>query len=233
MLEVIHIAEPRRLWLTWQPRDGGRRYLVGQIDRLEDGAFTYRYHSSSDSFHQAEGKGFVGYPAFDIGAEQHSNNVLAPFMRRLPPRKRGDFKTYLAQYLLSHPFDGSEFALLAYTGAKSPGDGFSLLPDFSGLKGDIDYQLEVVGTRYELENGLDLGAIQTGDVVTFTHEPDNQYDPYAIAIAHNGQRLGYVNKVLCDFISKKLADRKISAVVSRKNGTSERPLIYVLLKIRE
>lgn len=231
MLEITHVVEPLRLWLTWQPTTGGSRYLVGQIDRCNDGTFQLEYHLASDSFRQAQAKGFEGHPAFDVKVRQHSNNILAPFLRRLPPKSRGDFKHYLAQHLLPHPFTGSDFTLLAYTGAKSPGDGFSLVPDFSGCNQDIEYQLEVAGTRYE--TALNLNDVQQGDSVVLTPEPDNPHDSCAIAIRHHQGRLGYVNKVLCGYLDEKCRAGKVSAIISRKNGTSERPLVYVLLKISQ
>lgn len=229
MFEITNVVEPLRLWLTWQPTTGGTRYLVGQIDRQSDGSFLFEYHLSSNDFKKAQEKGFEGHPAFNIKGSQHSNNVLAPFLRRLPPRSRGDFKNYLTQHLLKSPFTGTDFSLLAYTGAKSPGDGFSLVPDFSGINQDIEYQLEVVGTRYR--TGLDLSKVQIGDTVTLMSEPDNSADPCAIAIHHGEGCIGYVNKILCGYISGKLAGGKISAVVSRKNGTNDRPLVYIFLKI--
>lgn len=230
MLEITHIIEPLRLWLTWQPTTGGTRYLIGHIDRLSDGSFEFEYHKNSSSFEKAQEKGFVGHPAFKTKFSKHSNNVLAPFLRRLPPRSRGDFKNYLAQHLLKFPFSGSDFALLGYTGAKSPGDGFSLVPDFSGADKDIDYQLEVAGTRYI--TNLKLDNIHVGDVVSLEQEPSNMYDSNAIAIIHNNVRIGFVNKVLCGYIAEKLLEGSISAVISRKNGTSDRPLIYVFITIR-
>ncbi|WP_295029434.1 HIRAN domain-containing protein [Shewanella sp.] len=227
---INNVVEPSCLLLAWQPRNGGSRYLVAQICKLPSSGYSFKYLLDSDDFKKAKSKGFEGYPAFKLTNETYTQNVLEPFIRRLPPKSRRDFKNYLAQNLLTFPFNGSDFTLLAYTGAKSPGDGFSLVPDFTGVEDNIEFQLEVVGTRYE--NNLDLEMVRIGDKVELDFEPSNTYDPCAIAILHTGGRLGYVNKMLCDFIGNKLKVGNLSAVVSRKNGTADRPLIYLLLSVK-
>jgi hypothetical protein len=231
MMMINNVVEPSCLWLVWQPRTGGSRYLVAQISKLATDGYSFEYLLDTDDFNNAKLSGFEGYPAFKMTEKVHNKNILEPFIRRLPPKSRGDFKNYLAQNLLTFPFEGSDFALLAYTGAKSPGDGFSLVPDFTDVKGNIKFQLEVVGTRYQ--DNLDLELVHVGDKVDLVFEPENIHDPFAIAVLHSEGRLGYVNKMLCSFIGKELTNGNVSALVSRKNGTTDRPLIYLLMNIHE
>lgn len=49
---------------------------------------------------------------------------------------------------------------------------------------------------------------------------------------HSGT-LGYVNRVLCPFIHTKLEQSQIRARVAKKNGTAERPLIYLVVSVGE
>jgi hypothetical protein len=228
MRTINTILEPNRLLLTWQPTTGGTRYVVAHIDRAPDDTYSFHYLFGSQDYIHAQTKGFVGYPAFSIKNEQHTINVLDPFVRRLPPRKRRDFEEYLAQYLLPSPFEGSDFALLGYTGAKSPGDGFSLVPDASILDKEGQLLIEVAGTRYM--DDLDLSKVIVGDVVLLVPEPLNQHDANAIAVIHPNGKLGYINKVLCEKLKKKIARKKVCAFVAKKNGTPERPLVYLLLE---
>ncbi|MCT9019356.1 HIRAN domain-containing protein [Proteus mirabilis] len=228
MRTISRIIEPTRLLLTWQPTTGGTRYVVGQIDRQQEDTYTFTYHFNSPNYTEAETKGFKGHPAFSLKNEKHTNSVLDPFVRRLPPRKRGDFAEYLAQHLLPHPFEGSDFALLGYTGAKSPGDGFCLVLDPEIFRGEGEFLFEVAGTRYQED--LDLSNVMVGDLVKLVPEPDNQFDPHAIAVMHESGKLGYINKVVCKELNKKIAKRKVSAFVAKKNGTAERPLVYLIVE---
>ncbi|HDW3745378.1 TPA: hypothetical protein RMR57_000707, partial [Escherichia coli] len=226
---VQKIIEPRRLWLTWQPLSGGSRYLVGQIDREDGDTYTFNYHFDTAEFNSARERGFVGYPAFSIKEQFHTGNVLDPFLRRLPPRTRKDFNLYLKKHLLPVPFDGSDFALLAYTGAKSPADGFCVIPDLSDVKSG-EYIAEVAGTRYQK---TDLTMVSVGDPVELCPEPCNEVDSNAIQVMHANGCLGYVNKVHCTHMLAKIKKHKVSAFVARKNGTPERPLIYLFLEFEE
>jgi len=228
MRTINHIVEPMRLWLTWQPAGGGSRYVVGFIDRIEGDQYTFTYNFDTIEFHAAVEKGFQGHPAFQIKQQIHTNNVLEPFLRRLPPRKRKDFSEYLRQHLLPADFSASDFALLGYTGAKSPADGFSLISDPVVFDQKCELLLEVAGTRYQ--SGLNLDNVSVGDSVTFVHEADNVHDKDAVAVVHATGKLGYVNKVHCKAVKAKLRSSKMHAYVAKKNGTPARPLVYLLVE---
>jgi hypothetical protein len=230
MRTINHIVEPMRLWLTWQPAGGGSRYVVGYIDRIEGDQFTFTYNFDTADFTMATERGFNGHPAFQFKQKTHTNNVLEPFLRRLPPRKRKDFTEYLAQHLLPADFSGSDFALLGYTGAKSPADGFSLINDSSVFERSCELLLEVAGTRYQ--EGLDLSLVNVGDSVEFVAEPDNPYDSDAVAVVHPAGRLGYVNKVHCKVVKTNARAKKLNAFIAKKNGTQERPLVYLLVECK-
>lgn len=228
MRTINHIVEPLRLWLTWQPAGGGSRYVVGYIDRIEGDQYTFTYNFETADFNAAIERGFKGHPAFQFKSQVHTNNVLEPFLRRLPPRKRKDFAEYLAQHLLPADFPGSDFALLGYTGAKSPADGFSLINDASVFERSCELLLEVAGTRYQ--EGLDLSLVQVGDPVEFVAETDNPHDNDAVAVMHTAGRLGYVNKVHCKAVKASAKAKKLNAFVAKKNGTQARPLVYLLVE---
>ncbi|HGT8908484.1 TPA: HIRAN domain-containing protein [Escherichia coli] len=88
----------------------------------------------------------------------------------------------------------------------------------------------MAGTRYQ--EGLDLSKVMVGDLVKLVPEEDNPVDPHAIAVVHESGKLGYINKVLCKKLKQKIAKHKISAFVAKKNGTPERPLVYLLVECR-
>jgi len=228
MNKLHHIVEPSTLLVTWQPKTGGTRYLVATISRNADSCI-FTYLTESADFAAATAAGFQGHPAFNKELPIHTHNVLDPFLRRLPPKSRGDFGRYLQQHCLPDPFPASDFALLGYTGAKSPADGFSLFPDFSTIQGGFEYVLEVAGTRYETK--LDLEHIQLDDPVTFVPEHHNEFDENAIAIYHQQHKIGYVNRVFCQLLGKLQSSNLVRATIAKKNGTVDRPLLYLLLNV--
>jgi len=115
-------------------------------------------------------------------------------MRRLPPRKREDFAKYLAQHGLPAPFQHSDFALLGYTGARLPSDGFALVPEFPPDELPCDYLTEVAGLRHVF-NG-DIALINVGDSVFFVTDKDNAIDADALTVVCKGHMIGYVNRAL-------------------------------------
>tara|TARA_R110002094_G_scaffold221486_2_gene196340 strand:+ start:329 stop:1018 length:690 start_codon:yes stop_codon:yes gene_type:complete len=227
---IENLIEPQRLLLTWQPSTRGTRYLVGEIKRLDNDRVLFHYLRDTPDYNKALENGFEGYPAFRLSQSFHDQNVLTSFFRRLPPRSRGDFDRYLSQYLLPTPFKGSDLSLLAHTGAKLPSDTFVLLPDLSTCEGNFEYVLEVAGTRYQKE--LDIDAVQAGDAARLQEELDNDHDSNAIAVMHRGVRIGYVNKVLCEYLKPKVRSGSVLATIARKNGSSDRPLIYLIISIK-
>ncbi len=146
-------------------------------------------------------------------------------MRRLPPRKRGDFSKYLEQWRLAPDVEISDFALLGHTGAKLPNDGFSLINPFDGVTAPLEFYIEVAGFRYQKE--ISLNDISVGMTVNFIAEPENQHDHQAVRIELLEKKIGYVNKVQSHAFKRWLDNCTVHAVVERINGTEERPLIYI------
>lgn len=233
MTPLQHIVEPERLLLTWQPVDERApvrtRRVVGEICRESNGQFVFRYLNNTPDFQSAQVAGFQGFPAFSLAQAETRQGVIESLMRRLPPRNREDFAEYLAQHRLPHPFPYSDFALLGYTGARLPSDGFALVPVFPGNAVPCDYLMEVAGLRHVIGN--DISAIHDGDPVSFESDPDNQVDRDALVVVHQGRRIGYVNRALKESFHHWLDSHRISAVVERQNGKPERPLVFVRVSV--
>lgn len=229
MIEILNICEPTKLFLTWQPKEGRTRFVVGDLSIGEDDSFELNLYTDTDEYCLAEECGFKGLPFISSKSNHASGSMIEIFYRRLPPQKRGDFEHYLKSFLLPHPYTGSAFSLLGHTGAKLPGDGLTLIPDFFSAKKPFDYLLEVAGTRHQ--QGVDIDKIQIGDRVAFVKEPDNAYDNNAIAIYHEKTRIGYVNRVSCSFFNS-INLASIDALVAKKSGTKERPLIFVKVSVK-
>ncbi len=227
-----HIAEPSRLLMTWQPLDetasSRTRRVIGEIRREKEGQIVFRYLQHTSDFEEARKAGFKGFPAFHLKDKDDNEvrqGVIESLMRRLPPRKREDFDDFLAQHRLPSPFNNSDMALLGYTGARLPSDGFALVPDFSASEVPCDYLMEVAGLRHIF--GTDISSIHVGDPVEFVVDHDNPVDQDALLVICQGQKIGYVNRAFRETLHRWLKQYHVSATIEKLNGKPERPLVYV------
>lgn len=234
MIPIVNLLEPSRLLLVWQRPmiDSGRRSrrVVGELIRKNDGEAVFRYLSEGEDFQDAREEGFQGYPAFRMNRPQHDVNVMEAFMCRLPSRKRGDFVNYLAAHSLPSDFEGSDFSLLAHTGARLPGDGFELIPDLSGINSPFEIIIEVAGTRHQ--NGVEVDSVSINDQVLLQPEPKNAYDPGAIEVIHSEVgRLGYIPKPYCNSLRHWIDSKHLTASVQKLNGRPDRRLAYLRISV--
>jgi len=235
MNRIEHIVEPHRLWLVWRPSpasQGQTRRVVGEIVSENDTqSARLLYLTDSRDFECAKSEGFEGYPAFPLKSAGHTQNVLEAFLRRLPPRSREDFDDYLVRHRLPEHFNYSDMALLGYTGAKLPGDGFELCADLHDARPPFEVVFEVAGFRYQ--NQLQASDLYVGDPITFKSDDENEHDSNAVAIFYTGIRIGYLsrshNKAFRNWLKKGYS---ISGTVERINGKPERPLVYIFVVVR-
>ncbi|AXY41790.1 MULTISPECIES: HIRAN domain-containing protein [Halomonas] len=228
---IEHLVEPQRLLLFWQARESKKRsrYRVGQLV-MKGGQVVLQYDHGPEMT-EAKQMGFEGYPAFPLKQVEHSHQVMEAFKRRLPPRSRGDFSRYLELRAIPADAEISDFALLGYSGAKLPNDGFELVHPFDDPPEAFEVLVEVAGFRHEAE--LDASDLSKGEPVQFVPEPENQVDAHAIRMESAGRKLGYVPRGHLDMLHRML-DRgaALDGEVFRINGSPERPLVYVLTRIR-
>lgn len=228
-----HIVEPSRLLMTWQPQDetapSRARRVIGEVSVEPEGQMVFRYLKDTPDFEEACKVGFKGFPAFRLEELETRHGVIESLMRRLPPRKREDFSDFLAQHRLPSPFNYSDLALLGYTGARLPSDGFALVPEFPMDATAVGYLMEVAGFRHML--GADVTRLQVGGTVTFEIDTENPVDHDALAVIHQGRKIGYVNRALRATFHRWLRLRHVSATIEKLNGKSERPSVYVLISV--
>lgn len=232
MRQIEHVAEPKRLWLSWQPSDHTvgekrRRRVVAEIVQ-ENGDVVFRYLNQTPDYQAAKAEGFQGYPAFSRSRDEHRQGVLDAFLRRLPSRKRGDFAEYLEKYRLPSDFSGSDLALLGYTGAKLPGDGFELCPDLTNAPLPLETVMEVAGFWRQ---DVPSSEINIGDEVQLIPEPSNTADTKAVAVSLHGRRIGYVPVPMLPAVHLWLKNGHVEGHIDRLNGKPERPLVYLFIEV--
>lgn len=228
---IEHLVEPQRLLLYWQARESKMRsrYLVGELVKRDDKVVLV-YDLDSPELAEAKLLGFRGYPAFPMRQAEHNHQVLEAFTRRLPPRSRRDFGRYLELRAIPVDANVSDFALLGYSGAKLPNDGFELVHPFDNPPEAFEVLIEIAGFRHESQ--LDITDLQIGCSVQFVPEPENPVDTAAIRIESAGRKLGYVPRGHLDMLHRMLKEGAIlEGEVFRTNGTSESPLVYILTRI--
>jgi len=233
MRYIEHIIEPEKLLLSWQtsiPGESRQRMFVAELMRQGDDAKLVYLHESED-FSRAQSLEFEGYPGFDIDKDIHEN-VLPSFMRRLPPRSRGDFGRFLDALRIKSDAEVSDFALLGYSGAKLPDDDFTVIHPFENASPPFELMVAVQGYQH-YQDALPQADLLTGMQAYFEAEPDNPRDRQAIKILIGGVHIGYVCRGLTgsfhDWIRRGLT---ISASVERINGTEHKPKIYLYVSVK-
>ena len=230
MRYIEHVVEPERLLLSWQTSQERGRMFVGELIRKADDADLV-YLLDSDEFCKAQSLGFQDYTGFSAQQRIHEN-VLFAFLKRLPPRSRGDFGKYLDSLRIRKDAEISDFALLGYSGAKLPDDDFTIIQTFENAAPPFEFLLHVQGYRYYAER-LPFDSIKLEQEATFQAEPENEVDPKAIKIIISGTHSGYVCRGLLESFHKWFEmNFKIDASIERKNGTAKHPEIYLYVSIK-
>ncbi len=230
---IEHVLEPKRLLLVWQGPEGSSRRTrcaVAELVRQSDDQVRFQYLVETTDFKNALAEGFVNFPAFRKVDQTYDLGVVDTFIRRLPPSSRGDYAQYLEQFRLRPGTKISEFALLAYTGAKLPSDGFSIINPLDDVSQAGELLIEVAGFRHVAKISLD--SLRPGDAVQFEPEPGNLHDPNAMAVLAHGHKIGYVPRQQVRAVRKLYEAGSLSAQVERLNGSSERPLVYLFAVLR-
>ncbi len=239
---IEHIVEPTRLLLAWQAPDhmsNRRRWAVATVEVATE-PWSLRYFSREE-FSVANGGvlfddllklGFEGYPAFarKTRKSEFDSGVREAFMRRLPPRSRTDFAEYVRRFGFKDAEKISDAALLAYTEAKLPSDGFSLVGELEKSLLVGDFVLDIAGTRYQ--DFGDFCPAKPGDLLTLRKEPTNAHDPSAVEIFWGDVKIGYVNRMQAPTIGYWIDHREIHLIVQRVNGRTGSPKVYALLRVR-
>lgn len=227
---IEHIIEPQKLLLAWQSSDEQHRtrYIVAELFRTPENKIDLIYLKNSQDFHKAKKKGFESYLAFNDVNEIH-HDVLDAFMRRLPPRTRGDFSQYMQRLRLQPDAQLSDFALLGYSGAKLPSDGFSIIHPFYDVDASFELLLEAAGFRHVQKNH---DEIKINDRAKFSKNFNENTQEEAVEIIVNQKLIGYVNRgLLPSFLMWLEKNRIIDAWIEKINGSPGKPSVYLYVKV--
>lgn len=231
MTTIDYVIEPNRLKIIWQAANSSVRtkFVVGELIRSGD-KVSLTYFRLFPDFMQAQALGFQGHPAFPIETPVHHHNVLEVLSRRLPPRHRADFVTYVNKHRLNPNQSLSNFALLGYSGGHLPGDGFSFAIDFTHENLPHQFLMEVAGFRYY--SGMDVEiSDMVGKYIYFAKEDTNLYDNNAVQIFLDGVQIGYVPRYYSALFRLWLDGFNVLGYIERIDGTLTKPQVYCMTMI--
>lgn len=237
---IRRINEPQRLVLAWQAPDhlGDRyRWAVGDLRREAALEYAFRYLEDDAEFtrlnpgrtHEAIFKlGYNGYPAFRLGAGAFGEAAISPFLRRIPPYSRRDFRKYLESFCIWPDVFPSQFALLGLTEAKLPGDGFSLVDAYEDPIPERELLLELAGHRYYRPR-IAISYSDIGSAVDVLPEPDNEHDPQAVVVKLRGDCIGYINRLQAPTFLRWIGGGRVRAELARLNGDEQKPRAFIFV----
>lgn len=228
---VQNFVEPSKVRMIWQSNlpQYRSKYFVAELIRCGSEISLF-YNRNSIEWLGATSAGFRGFPAFDTRQIAHHSNVMQVLSRRLPPRSRSDFYYFLEKNGLSQNPMISEFALLGYTGARLPGDGFSFEIDFSIEQMPFEFFFEISGFRYNAGMQMDMAQL-TGKPVLFLPEPHNPHDPNAVGVYVDQSRIGYVPRTLAPLLNGWLQYAVVHAAIGKIEGPAVRPDVSVFISL--
>lgn len=232
-MNLIHnLHKPTRLVLAWQASGDSssarKRRAVAEIVSSEGGA-TLRYLVETDDFSEALKHGFDSYPAFPDMTRVYDKNVIEIFRKRLPSKKRADYRKFLLANRISPDVDVDDVTLLGYAEAKLPSDGFSIVNPLCGLLIPSELMVEVAGFRFYCDES---SGVSLGDEVVFVDETTNRFDMNAMAIYTRGQKIGYINRIQVKCFRNLIRRSNVIAVVERIIDFGQRKSAYVFVKLQ-
>ena len=178
----------RHIIVVWRPRRSYRRIPVAIVD--SNGVET-TFQYLKDGVEQARKEGFVYFPDFPDIEKRYEINVLKRLAFRINDNRRSDIQDYYSFWEVPEEAQKDIYRLLAYTQGILATDNFEFLAEYNDVQG-VKFVTEVAGLSVV---PLESTAIEEGDELEWRREPDNSYDPKAVALYKNGQKIGYVKKV--------------------------------------
>lgn len=178
----------KHLIVVWRPGRSKSRIPVAIVKSNVFGT-TFKY--LQEGVEKAQNDGFVCFPDFPSIQDIHETNVLKILSQRINNSERSDIQGYYDFWEVPDKAKGDAYRLMSYTQGILPTDNFEFLAEYYGTRG-IRFVSELTGLT---SNPLENDALKEGDELVWIREPYNEYDPYAVALFREGQRLGYVKSI--------------------------------------
>lgn len=176
----------------WRPGKGSRRIAIGSLSKNKTtGNLSFSYIEDGIAEAKSTDNLFNGYPGLPIEMTEYAPSLLEEvFFSRLINTERNDAKILLDFWLVDPSRYSDKYYLLAQTQGLSFADTFEFVPQFFRSHRN-SFITDLAGLS---KIPFDLSVLKIGDSLDFVREPENPYDPNAVYISHNKQKIGYIKK---------------------------------------
>lgn len=181
-----------RIALMWRPEKGHRRICVGILSVPKNGVgLTFAYNDKGINEAKEIDPNFEGYPGLPLTATNISSAQISEvFFGRLINNARNDVEDFYNFWLVDKSKTDDPLYILAQTQGLSASDMFEFVPQYFQSHRP-SFITDIAGiSKYD----FDLSQLSEGDILTFTQEKDNKFDPNAVYVSFNGNKIGYIKK---------------------------------------
>lgn len=181
----------RKIYLSWRPGSGDRRFIVGLFQRNMVEGITFRYLEPERSL--ANKMGFCNFPGLsDLNKTYTEQDGIDSIVKnRIINLNRPDSKKLLSFWEAINPKYDS-FDILGLTQGWTPTDNFEFLGVFFPEKG-FSFVTDLASVK---KRNLDATDVEDSKYFRYEREPDNPYDSDAVKIYNSsGVLLGYIKKI--------------------------------------
>jgi hypothetical protein len=213
---------PFVLWLIWQNVETRQRYHIGNLSSL-NGEYTFSYELSGKrrTLLDAMKNGYKPHLAFrDIKKVYKSDRLFDAFARRLPDKRRPDFREILQSFGLSK--DCTDMDLLRATGGRLATDPYEFVSPIYRYNDHFDFDFYIAGWRY-YDGEKVLQQLKIDEEVKLELDKENPKDTKAVAIytKTSNQRLGFVPAFYSGFMYDVIKNNgKYSAKIEQINSNA-------------
>ncbi|MFD1040196.1 HIRAN domain-containing protein [Virgibacillus byunsanensis] len=185
----------KSLWVVWQNPKTRSYYHIGTLSYF-DNHYEFSYTSAQKEYwklNDALKDEYMLHPAFpDPNKTYKSKELFNAFDRRLPSPIRADFSIIMEELGLDK--NHSKMEILEETRGRLANDTYSFeRPLRVESDGNVHTSFFIHGMRYQKLPKNWPQLLKTIKTVTLVQEPENSYDPNAVAIyTETGVKLGYI-----------------------------------------
>jgi hypothetical protein len=199
------------IYLSWREGLGKGRHIVGVLKR--NATLGVRFSYIAKGVESAQKDGFSPYTEFPDLKKEYSVNVLEIFSQRLIKSERSDSK-----------YKDDNYYLLAHTQGLNPSDNFEFLADYNPNE-----SLRFLTDLANLSNlQLPAGFVKTGDILTYSLEPNNEFDDKAVRVFKGKQEVGYIKRIHSRIFYKQKGNQlKLHVKAVEQNGIIKRIFVKV------
>lgn len=181
-----------RIALMWRPEKGHRRICVGMLSVPKNGeGLTFAYNDKGVNDAKVIDSNFDGFPGLPLTSSTFSSAQISEvFFGRLINNTRNDVEDFYDFWLVDKTKTEDPLYILAQTQGLSASDMFEFVPQYFQSHRP-SFITDIAGiSKYD----FDLSKLAEGDILTFTLEKDNKFDPNAVYVSFNGKKIGYIKK---------------------------------------